>query len=204
MKIAVAVPCNWSYVPKAFYFSSALMFAAARRGHDLALLTKDGPYLDEMREALADDALRHDAECVVWLDADQVYPADTIVRLVGHVASGLQVVGGVTPSRPSGKPHVWRFVNEAGACERDESFAAHRGLVKVDAMGFGGVATSADALRRIGPPRFLRRWDAENGSFIGEDFSFYSRCRESGIDVWCDTALVFDHTAVGTIKLIDN
>lgn len=204
MRVAVAVPCNWGYVPTAFFTSASRMFAAAQRKHELGLLVNAAPYLDEMRESLAVTALEREADCVVWLDTDQIYPADTIIRLVEHVEAGREVVGGVTPSRPSGKPHVWRFINDSGACVRDDKFTAGRGVVKVDALGFGGVATSARALRAIAPPRFLRRWDEEHRSFIGEDFSFYSRCRDNEIDVWCDTDLVFDHVAVGTIKLICN
>lgn len=201
MRVAVALPCNWPFVATRFFTSAVSMFAAAERTHEVALMLLSGAYLDEMREQLAESVVKQGFDCAVWLDADQHYPRETITRLVAHVASGRDVVGGVTPNRPHGWPHVWRFANRYGSCVRDEEFTAGRGLVRVDALGFGGVATSRHALEAIGRPRFLRRWDEENASFVGEDFSFFSRCREKDIDVWCDSDLVFEHIAVGTIKL---
>jgi len=150
-----------------------------------------------MREVLGDEVLTTEPDYILWLDADQLYPMETIVKLAKHVDSGHLVVGGITPDKHTAKPMVYRFLNDAGSCAHDKAFEVGRGLVKVDAMGFGGIMMAREVLEKVRFPRFPRVWDEAMQSYVGEDFGFYNKCRKAGIEVWADTDLHYSHM-VGT------
>jgi hypothetical protein len=201
--IAIAVPCNWAYVPTAFFASCVQMFSATQEKYRIMLLISNSSLIDTMRERLADESLKAGADYIMWLDADQIYPVDTILRLAEHCERGKLVVGGVTPHKNDGKPMVWSFGNNYGAGSRELDFKTGRGLVKVDSMGFGGVMTAREVFDTVKYPRFVRTWDNDNNNPVGEDFCFYARCKEKGIDVWCDTDLVFQHMVMYAVSLND-
>jgi len=165
--------------------------------YKLSVYTSNTSLIDKMREVLADELQTIEPDYILWLDADQLYPMETIPKLAKHIDSGHLVVGGVTPDKHTSKPMVYRFLNDIGSCARDKNFEVSRGLVKVDAMGFGGIMMAPEVLKRIKPPYFPRDWDEAMQSYVGEDFGFYNKCRKAGIDVWCDTDLHYSHM-VGT------
>jgi len=182
--IACAIPCNWPWVPTFFFTSAVQMFTRAQSEYNLVLMLSN-------------------STLIMWLDADQIYPADTIVKLAKHCDDGKLVVGGVTPHKNDGKPMVWSFGNNYGAGNRENNFELNRGLVKVDSMGFGGIMTAKSVFDAIPYPRFYKTWDADTNHPVGEDFCFYARCKERGIDVWCDTDLQFQHLVTYAVQLGD-
>lgn len=202
-KIAICVPVNWPFVSTLFYACSVSMFSRAQSDYNLILLMSNATLIDTMRERLVDEALKSGADYIMWLDADQIYPAETIVQLVGHCESGKLIVGGVTPHKNDGEPMVWEFGNNYGAGNRVKNFETGRGLVKVDSMGFGGVMTAREVFDKVPYPRFIRTWDHDNNNAVGEDFCFYARCKEKGIDVWCDTDLTYQHMVQYAVGLHD-
>jgi len=201
--IAVAIPCNWPWVPTVFFASAVQMFSTAQSEYNLVLLMSNATLIDLMRERLAEEAMKYGADYIVWLDADQVYPADTILRLAKSCEAGKLVVGGVTPHKNDGKPMVWKFCNEYGSGERQRAFETSRGLVKVDSMGLGGVMMAKELFDIVKYPRFIKTWDPEQNHPVGEDFAFYYRCKENGVDVWCDTDLIFQHLVTYSVCLND-
>jgi len=201
--IAVGIPCNWPWVPTAFFSSAIQMLSAAKSEYDVILMISNATLIDVMRERIANEALKAGADYIMWLDADQIYPADTILRLARACDDGKLVVGGVTPHKNDGKPMVYRFGNNYGAGVRDKKFEVGRGLVKVDSMGFGGIMTAKEVFDVVKYPRFMKTWDADTNHPVGEDFCFYARCKEKGIDVWCDTDLVFQHLVTYAVQLND-
>lgn len=196
-KITVALPLSWTHLWSPFFLSMLQMSLRTAQDYQLAVYTSNTSLIDKMREVLADEVLTTDPDYALWLDADQLYPMETMIKLAGHVDSGHLVVGGVTPDKHTAKPMVYRFLNDCGSCAHDRNFEVDRGLVKVDAMGFGGIMMAREVLEQIKAPRFPRTWDEAMQSFVGEDFGFYNKCRKAGIDVWCDTDLHYSHM-VGT------
>lgn len=188
---------SWTHVWSPFFLSFVQMCLYSAEFFKLAIYTSNTSLIDKMREVLADEVLTSDPDYVLWIDADQLYPMETIVRLARAVDDGKLVVGGLTPDKHTGKPMVYRFLNDKGSCAQDRNFEVGRGLVKVDAMGFGGIMMSADVLKKVKPPRFPRTWDEAMQSFVGEDFGFFNKCKQAGIDVWADTDLHYSHM-VGT------
>ena len=196
-KVTISIPLSWTHIWSPFFLSFVQMCLYSAEFYKLAIYTSNTSLIDKMREVLADEVLTTEPDYVLWIDADQLYPMETIVKLAKAVDDGKLVVGGLTPDKHTGKPMVYRFLNDAGSCAQDRNFEVGRGLVKVDAMGFGGIMMSADVIRKVKPPRFPRTWDDAMQSFVGEDFGFFNKCRAAGIDVWADTDLHYSHM-VGT------
>lgn len=196
-KVTIAIPLSWTHLWSPFFLSFVQMALHSAQTFQLAVYTSSTTLIDKMREVLGDEVLTSDPDYVLWLDADQLYPMDTVVRLAKHIDDGHLVVGGVTPHKNSGKPMVYRFLNDKGSCANEKNFEVNRGLVKVDAMGFGGIMMAREVLDKIKYPRFPRTWDDATQTFVGEDFGFYYKCKQAGVDVWCDTDLHYSHM-VGT------
>ena len=200
-KVTIAVPLSWSHVYSPFFLSFVQMALHSAEFYQLAIYTSNTSLIDKMREVLAEEVQTTDPDYVLWLDADQLYPMETIVKLAKHVDEGHLVVGGVTPDKHTSKPMVYRFITDIGSCSMDRNFKVNRGLVKVDAMGFGGIMMAGEVLKKIDPPYFPRTWDEPMQSFIGEDFGFYNNCRKAGIDVWCDTDLHYSHMVATAVNV---
>ena len=201
-KIFVCIPLNWDVVPSFFFHSCCLMQRYAIGKYDFNILTSKTAYLDIMRYQLVTMALSHDPDYILWLDADQIYPKDTPEILMKHIDSGKMVAGGVTPHRGSGIPLVYD-IQDNSECRYSKDVRPESGIHKVDGMGFGGVMMNPEVFKKVGADCFQMYWDKETNNKIGEDVVFYKQCKEKGIDVWCDTDLLFDHLVVGGIGFAD-
>ena len=174
--------------------------------YNLAVLTNGGCYGDSSRDALAEKALTLNPDYILWLDADQMYPGNTPEVLMNHIDSGKSVVGGVSPLKKKsdsgldGKPSIWDLDVVHNGVRHREVFL-HQGLVQVEGMGLGGVMVNPGVYRTMEYPWFRRLWNQEEVALLGADFSFYANCKKNGIDVWCDTDLIFGHVEVRPIEL---
>jgi len=200
-KVAICLPLSWTHVYSPFFLSFVQMVMRSGSDFNIAIYTSNTSLIDKMREVLADEVQAITPDYILWIDADQVYPMETIEKLAAHVDSGHLVVGGVTPDKHTAKPMVYNFVNDIGTAMPVRQFDIDRGLVKVDAMGFGGIMMHPSVLKTIKPPYFPRTWDEAMCSFVGEDFGFYMKCKQNGIDVWCDTDLHYSHMVATAVNV---
>ncbi len=168
--------------------------------YELAIMTSDGAYSDLLRDNMATNVMKLNPDYILWLDADQTYPANTPEVLMKHVDDGKLVVGGLTPHRGSGKPNVWESIPGSPLFNPRDIYV-NDGLVKVDGMGLGGVMMSPEVFRKMDYPWFRMLWNEEINSKLGMDFTFYNNCKKHGIDVWCDTDLVYGHLAVRSVPM---
>lgn len=204
--IACCIHLSWDYVPKAFLASCYSMWKYSVGKYNLTMLTCGGCYMDKAKDELAKKALKGNPDYILWLDADQSYPANTPEVLMKHVDDGKLIVGGVTPLRRfgdpqlDGKPSVWDLDSNATAA-RYRKISLHQGLLKVDAMGLGGIMTSPEVFKILEYPRFSLIWNKEEKRRLGVDLQFFANCKKAGIDVWCDTGLLYEHMEVRPIKV---
>ncbi len=195
MKTIIAcVPLTWPYVAKDFFKSALDMTAYAFGRYDFKTMFGSQCYLHTMRESLADEALSDGANYILWLDADQTYPADTPERLMKHDKF---VVGGMTPRKDDGTSLVFDLISDKA---RRVHLVPNRGLQKVEAMGMGGVLVDTKVFSILKPPYFLPTWK-DGPTRMGEDFAFYKNCKDACIDVWCDTDLRYEHIVTTTVQV---
>lgn len=199
--VICCIPLSWKFIPVDFFESWCKMVGYSIGKYQLGMITANCCYMDKMRDDLGKNAMKYKPDYLLWLDADQIYPADTPERLMRHVDNGKLVVGGLTPDRASGEPLVYEIVpGDEGVIKRND-VTVGQGLIKVDAMGFGGIMTSPKVFKIMKPPYFQMTWNRKLRGTLGEDVRFYNNCKHAGIDVWCDTNLLYEHLNTIPIKL---
>ena len=195
------MPLSWDFIPKDFFYSWCKMTGYAGGKYDLGVLVASCCYMDKMRDDLVKDALRYKPDYILWIDADQVYPMQTPEILMKHIDDGKLVVGGMTPDKSDGSPLVYQITDKKKGLIRKGNIKPGYGLVKVGAMGMGGIMVSPKVFEIMKSPYFEMGWSDRTKDVIGEDVRFYLNCKKFGIDVWCDTNLVYEHLRVVPIKL---
>jgi hypothetical protein len=200
-RIVVCVPLSWSFVPTLFFHSWNQMMYYSQGKYELLLLSSSSCYMDTMRNNLVDAARRHKPDYILWLDADQLYPANTPEVLMAHINSGKSVVGGLTPRSVDGDVNVYELVHSEGIISPLLNVVPGRGLIKVGAMGMGGVMVDPEVFDKLDLPCFTMRWNSQLARYPGEDIQFYANCKKKGIDVWCDTNLVFGHIVTRALTI---
>ena len=205
-KIAVCIAMNWDFIPRDFFLSYEGMRATTERTGEyyMELHIARSAWIDVMRDACAQSAISANPDYILWLDADQTYPHDTVLRLIKHVDDGKMVVCGITADRMRRMNNIAAFGGPAGVHNITETFPVNRGLQRIEISGFGGVMTHPDVFKKLEYPYFQMSWlEGEDGEKYkhGEDVSFYRHCRDAGIECWCDTDLHFGHLSQRIIQV---
>lgn len=200
-RIVACMPLSWDFVPALFLHSWNKIMYYAQGKYDLRLISTSSCYMDKMRDDLIPAAQRHKPDYMLWIDADQTYPENTPEILMKHIDSGKSIVGGLTPQNMTGGANVYDIVHSKGILMRKD-IEPEQGLIKIDAMGMGGVMTHPDVFEKLELPCFTMRWDDRIARYPGEDVQFYANCKKAGIDVWCDTDLVYGHLVTRAITFI--
>ena len=106
--IICCIPLSWEYIPRLFFLSWYNMQLYAQGKYHLSIHTNTMCYSDHARDILVKEALKHKPDYILFIDADQVYPANTPEVLMKHADSGKLVVGGITPHGVTeiGRAHV--------------------------------------------------------------------------------------------------
>lgn len=158
--------------------------------------------LTESRHRLVAEALQWQATHILWLDADHMFPSDTIQRLLSH---GKDVVGcnyarRVHPTAPTAAKTI---DGERELVYTDFASAAKGRLEEVDHIGFGvcmmrtGVfdAMQSEAEKhgkKSMLPLFEFQPKLDGTGFIGEDAYFFAKVRVAGAKVYVDHGLSWE------------
>ena len=184
-KIGIGLPVTWSMVPTPFFLS----FLVMEKPESILLFQTNGQ-LDDLRNGIVRDAQANACTHLAMMDTDQVYPADTIPKLLRH---NLPIVGALVNRRYPpfdalmfrGKINNFTRVED---WEKDE-------LVEVDATGTGCLLIRIDVFDKLKEPwfKFIPNPDSTIGGIVGEDFYFCNKAREAGIPIYVDTSVEVAH-----------
>ena len=188
LKLGIGIPNNFPMVPSAFFDS----FICMEKPDFVFLRSSFGP-IEEMRNNIVRDALLQGCTHLILMDTDQVYPVDTITRLLSH---RLPVVGCLLfrryppfdPLMLTGEVTKYSTVTEWKDGE----------LVEVDATGTGCVLYDTEVFTRIPDPWFRFRKTVEGGE-IGEDIGFCHDIRKAGFKIYVDTGIKVGHLTKMTV-----
>ncbi len=149
-----------------------------------------------VRDNLVFQALEQGCTHLIMMDTDQVYPRDTILRLLEH---DKDIVGTVVHRRYEPfDPILYRGELEEYYHVPDED--AYSGdLIEVDSTGTGCVLFKTRIFADIKPPWF-RVGLGKTGKPIGEDIAFFAKARAAGYRIYIDTAIQVDHLAMGVVN----
>lgn len=148
--------------------------------------------IDKARNALVLDAFTSGCSHLLMMDTDQIYPPDTIPKLLSH---GVDVIGGVVHRRyiPF-DPIVYRGgIGEYVHVPDNEAYSGK--LIEVDATGCGCILYNMEVFTKIQPPWF-EIYQLETGKDVGEDIGFCAKLREAGFRIFVDTSIEIEHMSV--------
>jgi len=195
--VLIAIPCSWEYMHVAFVKS---FFELRKFNWTYGVWGR--AQLDTMRNEMVEECLKGDYTHLFMLDADMVYPPDTIVQLL---LSDVDIVAGFSARRIP--PHIPLFfvdskAEDSSECEYlcDAGFPAGKpGLYEVKAIGSAGMLIKRKVLESIEPPYFSFSERTPEGKQVGEDVYFCIKARKAGFKVYCRTDLPYVHLVTNGI-----
>jgi len=148
------------------------------------------------RNNLVEQALDEGCDRLIMMDTDQIYPPDTLTRIMAH---GKDVVGTPVHRRwPPFDPILYRGTLGRYVHVPDrECYSGN--LVEVDATGCGCIIYNTEVFQRIPRPWFLNTKTAA-GNTVGEDIHFCHKLKEAGYKIFVDTGLSIGHLTTYEIK----
>lgn len=190
MKILIAVPCM-DQVATPF----AQSIASLNKVGDCLLSFMMSSLVYDSRNKLVGQALKMEADYIMWFDSDMIFEPDTMERLLKDIEENdLDIVTGLYFNRrPPFTPVLFSELDEenGGATWDDYNKYPKDSLFEVAGCGFGCVLMKTDVLFDIagkeGPT-----WFSPIGN-IGEDCAFCIRARRYGYKIMCDSSVKLGH-----------
>lgn len=188
MKVFIAVP-SMDIVPALFCQSLALL----QRAGDTMIGFEVGSLVYNARNNLARQAIKAEADWVLWLDSDMVFSPDFLQRMLKVCTENdIDFLTALCFRRKP--PFTPTLFDRLEKVDKGASYTALMsvpdGRFKVGGCGFAGVLLSTDVLLSVAS-KFGRMFDPIDG--FGEDLSFCWRARQCGYDIWCDSDIEMGH-----------
>lgn len=188
--LAISFPLVDPNVPVQFFTS----FACMDKFSEYSLLVPKfahGPWsgsIADARNSLVEQAQMAGAEWLLMCDTDQVYPHDTLTKLLSHRKD----ICGVRVHRrwPPYDPIFYR--GELGkylSVSEEEMYGGE--LIEVDATGTGCLLFNMAVFDKIEFPWFA--FTMHEGKPVGEDIGFCAKAREAGCEIYIDTSIEVGH-----------
>jgi hypothetical protein len=218
MRIAFAVPIYDN--PEGMFFQS--FTTAVAHLYQSKIIGPDGEPLEfvtdtfvcsgiiqEARHRLFFEALKWEADYIIWCDSDHIFPKDAFVRLLAHnkLIVGCNYARRTHQGQPTAPTaaKLNRDEQDEKLCYTTEEKVKAEELEKVDHLGLGLTCINMSVLELLtdqaekeGKSSFMplfawpeKEAGAGTGS-VGEDVHFFQKCRDAGIDIWCDHALSWE------------
>jgi GT2 family glycosyltransferase len=198
-KLGIGIPFSHSdkTIPFRFWISDKLMSIPNH-----TLLCTDFPNLaiDEIRNDIVRKAFNSTCSHLIFMDTDQEYPADAIVKLCKHAEQGKLFVAGIVHRRyPTFDPIASRGrLHHYEPIPRAECYSGD--LIEVTGIGTGFVMLAIQEItKKVKLPWFKIRKGVKGADGkifdVGEDLGLCSRLQKAGIKMYADTSIQIGHQA---------
>lgn len=186
MRILIAVPCMDS-VPSQF----AQSLATLNKVEECVVAFQMGSLIYNSRNYLATAAVKMEADYILWLDSDMVFPSDTLERLWKDRDKG-DIVTGIYYRRVEPyKPVLYsRLDIDDNGCQWENCDDIKDEIFEVEGCGFGCVLTPTNVFIDV-MNRFGNMFSPING--VGEDLSFCWRAKQCGYNIVADPGIPLGH-----------
>lgn len=189
MKIFIAVP-SMDTLPALFCQSLALL----QRAGDTLIGFEVGSLVYNARNNLARQAIKAEADWVLWLDSDMVFRPDLLQRMMKVCTENdIDFLTALCFRRKP--PYTPCLFERLDKIDKGASYTAllsvPEGRFQVGGCGFAGVLMSTDVLISVSAKFNGRMFDPMEG--FGEDVAFCWRARQCGYDIWCDSDIEMGH-----------
>lgn len=195
--IAIGFPLVDDRVPVQFFTS----FSCMDKPSEYRLLLPyfpHGPWtgsLADARNSLVQQALDDGCSHLLMMDTDQVYPNDTLIRLLSHDVDvcGVRVHRRWMPFDPI---FLRGDIGKYLSVPDEEMYSGD--LIQVDATGTGCLLFNMDVFLKVDTPWF--EFGMHEGKPVGEDICFCSKVRQKGIEIYVDTSIEVGHLATMVVN----
>lgn len=198
-KVLIALPCNWSEVP----LETTVSIRRLKIPCDAAFFPTNDWTLTRMRNKCVETALVGGFTHLFFLDADMVYPEDTLPKLL---ADNKPMVQGLAcrriPIKATTKDgrqvdfHPAIFMkHKDGSADPYEMGVVLKppetGTHPVDAVGMGGTLVQTNVFGAMAKPWFS--FTKEDGDPVGEDVQFSVKARLAGFQPYVNCDVRYGH-----------
>lgn len=186
MRILIAVPCMDS-VPSQF----AQSLATLNKVEECVVAFQMGSLIYNSRNYLATMAVKMEADYVLWLDSDMVFPSDTLQRLWQDRDKG-DIITGVYYRRVEPyKPVLYsRLDIDENGCAWENCEEIPDKMFEVEGCGFGCVLTPTNVFVDV-INKFGNMFAPIKG--VGEDLSFCWRAKQCNYSIVADPSIQLGH-----------
>ena len=192
-KLAVLIPCRDTLHSAHALALTELVKFNTMNNIDTQVFMDASTILLTQRERLATQAIDLNADYMLWLDSDMVFPATTAVRLLAH---NEPVVAGNYIRRQ--KPYKGVAYKKIGDWEKPLSFDIQDELVPVAGVGMGCFLVKTNIVKNLSKPWFDFQWTPASNDFLGEDMYLCQKIAAAGHSIKIDTMLSQELHHLGT------
>jgi GT2 family glycosyltransferase len=147
-----------------------------------------GTYVQALRNDCVKEALEQEADYLMFIDTDMVFPPDGITRLLERKKD---VIGGMYHMKGLPLVNTIKVLGKDGKQAKVKDVEVPNKLFKVFAVPTGFMLIKLSAIKDM---KNLFDFDRdENGDLIGEDINFCKRLIEKGVEIWCDPTIAIGH-----------
>jgi hypothetical protein len=187
MKVAIVTPSG-DMVHTDFAMCLVRLVAASMgAGIQPMIINPKSSLVQKGRWSGVTEALAHGADKILFIDSDQTFPANALIRLLSH---NKKFVSATCRLRQDKIEYAARGYNG----ERI-NMSHYTGLRKVASNGFAFSLIDAELFNKIDEPWFNVSFD--DGQWISEDESFCHAAAEHDCDVWVDADLTKEIGHIG-------
>lgn len=147
-----------------------------------------GGYKQVSLTMAVNNARKHKATHILFIDCDMIFPPDGIKRLI---ELDKDVVGASYNEKRFPLVSTVKVADEKGNLIVG-NMDAYKDPFKVYALGFGFMLCKMSIFDKIEKPYFNSPID-ENDTFTTDDFYFCDKLQKAGVEVWCDPTLKVLH-----------
>jgi hypothetical protein len=162
-------------------------------GIDTHVIMDGSTILPNQRSNLAKAALDINADYMLWLDSDMVFPSTAASRLLSH---DKPIVAANYMKR--GNPLTTVAYKKNGDWDSWLPLESSEKLVKVEGIGMGCVLMKSTIFEDMEKPWFEFTYNETSQDFMGEDFFMFTKARNMGYDVLVDMNLSRQIRHLGT------
>lgn len=192
-KLAVLIPCRDTLHSAHALALTELVKFNTMNNIDTHVFMDASTILLTQRERLATNAVGLNADYMLWLDSDMVFPATTAVRLLAH--NELVVAGNYIRRQ---KPYKGVAYKKIGDWEKPLSFDIQDELVSVAGVGMGCLLIKTDIFKELSKPWFDFQWTPSSNDFLGEDMYLCQKITAAGYSIKIDTMISQELHHLGT------
>lgn len=189
MKVFIAVP-SMDTLPALFCQSLAML----QRAGDTVVGFEMGSLVYNARNNLARQAIKAEADWVLWLDSDMVFEPNLLQKMLSVCTeNNIDFLTALCFRRKP--PYTPCLFDRLDRVDNGASYTALMsvpdGRFQVGGCGFAGVLLSTDVLMSVASKFNGRMFDPFEG--FGEDVAFCWRARQCGYEIWCDSDIEMGH-----------